>query len=74
MGEALMNLSLTSELEKFIAEKVRGGLYRSASEVVREGLRLLVQQDRIQQETLKSLHLCHHHLLLRLFCLFHRHL
>ena len=51
-----MNVSLTSELEKFIAEKIQGGLYRSASEVVREGLRLLVQQDRIQQETLKNLH------------------
>ena len=51
-----MNVSLTSELEKFIAEKLRDGLYRSASEVVREGLRLLVQQDRIQKETLKSLH------------------
>ncbi len=51
-----MNISLTPKLEKFIAEKVRGGLYRSASEVVRDGLRLLVQQDRIQKETLKSLH------------------
>ncbi len=50
-----MNVSLTSELEKFIAEKLRDGLYRSASEVVREGLRLLVQQDQIQQETLKGL-------------------
>jgi antitoxin ParD1/3/4 len=36
-----MNVSLTPELEKRIAEKVDSGLYNSASEVVREGLRLL---------------------------------
>jgi antitoxin ParD1/3/4 len=34
-----MNVSLTAELETVIAEKVRSGLYSSASEVVREALR-----------------------------------
>jgi antitoxin ParD1/3/4 len=36
-----MNVSLTPELERRIAEKVESGLYTSASEVVRESLRLL---------------------------------
>jgi antitoxin ParD1/3/4 len=35
-----MNVSLTPELESFIQGKVSTGLYYSASEVVREGLRL----------------------------------
>src|ERR1700677_4269551 len=39
--EEFMNVSLTPELEKFVAQKVESGLYRSASEVIREGLRLL---------------------------------
>jgi antitoxin ParD1/3/4 len=36
-----MNVSLTPELEKLVTRKVQSGLYQSASEVVREGLRLL---------------------------------
>ena len=36
-----MNVSLTPELEKFVAAKVESGRYTSASEVVREALRLL---------------------------------
>ena len=36
-----MNVSLTPELEKMIHKKVETGLYLSASEVVREALRLL---------------------------------
>lgn len=36
-----MNVSLTSKLDDFVAEQVNQGRYRSASEVVREGLRLL---------------------------------
>lgn len=35
------NVSLTPELEVFIDERVMIGRYRSASEVVRAGLRLL---------------------------------
>ena len=33
-----MNISLPVELEKLVNDKVRSGLYTSASEVVREGL------------------------------------
>jgi antitoxin ParD1/3/4 len=40
-----MNVSLTAELEQFINAKVESGLYSSASEVVREGLRLLKAED-----------------------------
>ena len=36
-----LNVSLTPELESYIASKVESGNYTSASEVVREGLRLL---------------------------------
>jgi antitoxin ParD1/3/4 len=40
-----MNVSLTPELEKFVANKVDSGRYTSASEVVREALRLLEEHD-----------------------------
>lgn len=36
-----MNVSLTDKLEEFVNRLVEQGRYRSASEVVREGLRLL---------------------------------
>lgn len=40
-----MNVSLTPELEKFVQEKVESGRYTSASEVVREALRLMEKRD-----------------------------
>lgn len=40
-----MNISLTPELERRIAEKVESGLYTTASEVVREALRMLFTED-----------------------------
>ncbi len=40
-----MNVSLTPELEKFVSTKVESGRYNSASEVVREALRLLEEHD-----------------------------
>jgi antitoxin ParD1/3/4 len=45
-----MNVSLTPELEKFVDEKVESGLYNNASEVVREGLRLLKEHDEIRMK------------------------
>ena len=39
------NVSLTPELEAFIDERVALGRYRSASEVVRAGLRLLEDME-----------------------------
>jgi antitoxin ParD1/3/4 len=41
-----MNVSLTPDLENLIREKVDSGLYASASEVVREALRLMVEHDK----------------------------
>jgi antitoxin ParD1/3/4 len=41
-----MNVSLTPELDKFVSGKVESGRYNSASEVVREALRLLEEHDR----------------------------
>jgi antitoxin ParD1/3/4 len=40
-----MNVSLTPELERFVVAKVDSGRYNSASEVVREALRLLEEHD-----------------------------
>jgi len=40
-----MNVSLTPQLEQFVDKKVREGTYQTASEVVREGLRLLAERD-----------------------------
>jgi antitoxin ParD1/3/4 len=41
-----MNVSLTPELDKFVSAKVESGRYNSASEVIREALRLLEEHDR----------------------------
>jgi antitoxin ParD1/3/4 len=41
-----VNVSLTPELENFVQTKVTSGRYTSASEVVREALRLLEDHDR----------------------------
>jgi antitoxin ParD1/3/4 len=40
-----MNISLTPELEQFVNDKVKTGMYQTASEVIREGLRLLRERD-----------------------------
>lgn len=41
-----MNVSITPELERFVQKLVASGRYHSASEVFREGLRLLEQAER----------------------------
>ena len=43
-----MNVSLTPELEQFVQGKVESGLYNNASEVIREGLRLLKESDEVR--------------------------
>ena len=40
-----MNISLTKSLEEFVQTKVDTGMYASASEVVRAGLRALAEQE-----------------------------
>jgi antitoxin ParD1/3/4 len=49
-----MNVSLTRELDKFVAAKVASGRYTSASEVVREALRLLEEQDHTRAARLEE--------------------
>ncbi|MFY7836919.1 MAG: type II toxin-antitoxin system ParD family antitoxin [Novosphingobium sp.] len=44
-----MNVSLTPELESLIHRKVGNGRYTSASEVVREALRLMEERDQVQE-------------------------
>lgn len=43
-----MNVSLTPELEQFVANKVKSGRYASASEVIREALRLLEEREQLR--------------------------
>lgn len=49
-----MNVSLTPELEKFVADKVETGRYTSASEVVREALRLLEEHEKSRAARLEE--------------------
>jgi antitoxin ParD1/3/4 len=50
-----INVSLTPHLEEMIREKIASGSYTSASEVVREGLRLLEQEDHLRKLKLQRL-------------------
>jgi antitoxin ParD1/3/4 len=43
-------MSLTPKLEKFVEGRVQNGLYNNASEVVREGLRLLKEHDELRMK------------------------
>ena len=49
-----MNVSLPGPMEKFVREKVARGDYETASEVVREGLRLLKQRDEVWKADVQS--------------------
>ena len=49
-----MNVSLTSELEQYVREQVNSGMYYSASEVIREGLRLLKEREQLQPKKVTS--------------------
>lgn len=50
-----MNVSLTPELEELVKQKVESGMYSSASEVVREALRLFKDQETLRQIRLEEL-------------------
>lgn len=50
-----MNISLTPELEQLVDDKVRSGRYASASEVIREGLRLLEEREQLKQQRLAEI-------------------
>jgi antitoxin ParD1/3/4 len=50
-----MNVNLTPELTKFVSEEVASGDYASASELVRDALRLLKRDRDIEKEKLEIL-------------------
>jgi antitoxin ParD1/3/4 len=50
-----MNVSLTPELERFVQSRVASGLFQTASEVVREGLRLLEEREQARAAALAEL-------------------
>jgi len=52
-----MNISLTIELQNMVHDKVASGRYTSASEVVREALRLMEDRDQLlalQKQEIRS--------------------
>jgi antitoxin ParD1/3/4 len=50
-----MNVNLTPELEALVQRKVASGLYNNQSEVVREALRLLHDQEQLREAQLERL-------------------
>lgn len=50
-----MNINLTPQLEEMVRQKVASGLYTSASEVVREALRLMDEKDQLRTAKLDQL-------------------
>ncbi len=50
-----MNVNLTPQLEDLVRAKVSSGLYTSASEVVREALRLMQDKDHLREAKLDEL-------------------
>jgi antitoxin ParD1/3/4 len=50
-----MNVSLTTQLEELVQQKVSSGRYNSASEVIREALRLLEERDELKELKLQAL-------------------
>ena len=50
-----MNISLTPELDNWIAQKLKSGMYKSSSELIREGLRLLQVRDEQRSKMVEEL-------------------
>jgi antitoxin ParD1/3/4 len=50
-----LNVSLTPELEQFAESRVASGRYQTASEVIREGLRLLEEREQTREVALEEL-------------------
>lgn len=51
----IMNVTLGKEFENRIAERVESGLYNSASEVIRESLRMMFEKDALKQQQFQLL-------------------
>jgi antitoxin ParD1/3/4 len=50
-----LNVSLTPELEQFVQSRVASGRYQTASEVIREGLRLLEEREQAREAAIEEL-------------------
>lgn len=50
-----LSISLTPQLESMVRAKISSGMYSSASEVVREALRLLDEYDQLRGKRLETL-------------------
>lgn len=50
-----LNVSLTPELSRFVESRIRSGKYQSASELVREALRLLESRDQTTSASVEEL-------------------
>ncbi|MCL2640197.1 MAG: type II toxin-antitoxin system ParD family antitoxin [Phycisphaerales bacterium] len=50
-----MNISLTPELEEFVQSKVDAKMYHTASDVVRDAVRLMARQDQDRQAQFEAL-------------------
>jgi antitoxin ParD1/3/4 len=55
LGGIHVNVHLTPKLETLVHNKVKTGRYNSASEVVREALRLFEERDQIQKLQIQEL-------------------
>jgi antitoxin ParD1/3/4 len=56
MKQITRNIALTPQLDKLVRTRVASGRYQSASEVVREGLRLLEERDQDREQDIQRLH------------------
>ena len=50
-----MHVSLTEVLDKYVKEQVAMGHYNNASEVIRDALRLKIEQDALKRAKLEAL-------------------
>jgi antitoxin ParD1/3/4 len=49
------NISLTPEMDRFVAKRIKKGRYANASEVLRAGLRALEEDEKEDQAKLEAL-------------------
>jgi antitoxin ParD1/3/4 len=50
------NINLTEHLDQFVQDRITSGRYGNASEIVREGLRVLELREKEEQAKLERLH------------------
>ena len=52
--QSTRNIALTPHLDKFVRDKIESGRYQSASEVVREGLRIMERLEMERQQAISE--------------------